>query len=120
MPSGFNALAIKSYLVKTWGMEPMHSDAVLLLATTLEPPKRLSSEAEARMWLDNVVSLYSQHAGIQLLSGVAAGSSGGSSTGVIKSSKLIKASSLHSRSKYTCAIWVTISVLATLHSTREE
>ncbi len=85
MPGGFNALAIKSYLVKTWGMGPMRSDAVLLLATTLEPPKRLSSEAEARTWLDNVVSLYSQRAGIQLLSGVAAGSSGGSSAGVINS-----------------------------------
>ena len=74
MPGGFNALVIKSYLVKMWDMGPMRSDAVLLLATTLEPPKCLSSEAEARTWLDNVVSLYSQRAGIQLLSGVAAGS----------------------------------------------
>ena len=37
MPGGFNSLAIKSYLSKTWGLGPSRSDGVL--GTTLEPPK---------------------------------------------------------------------------------
>jgi fatty acid synthase subunit alpha len=91
MPGGFNASAIKSYLAKTWGLGPMRSDAVLLLATTVEPPKRLSSEAEAKSWLDNVVSIYSRRAGIQLSSGGAAGSGGpGSSGGVINSEEFLQ------------------------------
>ena len=90
MPGGFNASTIKSYLAKTWGLGPMRSDAVLLLGTTLEPPKRLSSEAEAKAWLDNVVLIYSQRAGIQLSSGGAAGSGGGSNGGVINSEEFLK------------------------------
>src|SRR6266571_1577326 len=67
----------------------MRSGAVLLLATTVEPPKRLSSEAE--LWLDNVVSIYSRRAGIQLLSAGAAGGSGdGSSGGVINSKEFLQ------------------------------
>jgi len=91
MPGGFNASAIKSYLAKTWGLGSMRSDAVLLLATTVEPPKRLASEAEAKSWLDNVVSIYSQRAGIQLSSGGPAGTSGsGSSGGVINSEEFLQ------------------------------
>lgn len=90
MPGGFNASTIKSYLAKTWGLGPMRSDAVLLLATTLEPPKRLSSEAEARTWLDTVVVVYSQRAGIQLSTGGTPGSGDGSSAGVINSEEFLK------------------------------
>jgi fatty acid synthase subunit beta len=91
MPGGFNASAIKSYLAKTWGLGPLRSDAVLLLATTVEPPKRLASEAEAKSWLDNVVSIYSQRAGIQVSSGGAAGTGGsGSSGGVINSEEFLQ------------------------------
>ena len=50
MPGGFNAPPIKGYLAKTWGLGPSSSDGVLLLATTLEPPKRLASEVEAKAW----------------------------------------------------------------------
>lgn len=56
MPGGFNSSAIKSYLIKNWGLGPSRSDRVLLLGTTLEPPKRLASEAEGKSWLDGIVS----------------------------------------------------------------
>ena len=41
---------------------------ILLLGTTLEPPKRLASKAEGRNWLDGVVSVYAQRSGISLAS----------------------------------------------------
>ena len=50
MPGGFNSSAIKSYLSKSWGLGSSRSDGVLLLGTTLEPPKRLASEGKS--WLD--------------------------------------------------------------------
>ena len=42
----------------------MRSDAALLLATAVEPLKRLSSDAEARTRVDNAVLIYFQRAGI--------------------------------------------------------
>jgi hypothetical protein len=41
IPGGFNLSAIKTYLSKTWGLDPSRSDGVLLLGLTVEPPKRL-------------------------------------------------------------------------------
>ncbi|KAL0953237.1 hypothetical protein HGRIS_004490 [Hohenbuehelia grisea] len=91
MPGGFNASAIKSYLSKSWGLGPSRSDAVLLLGTTLEPPKRLGSEAEAKTWLDGVVALYAQRAGISLAAASAGGSAGGGGGGaVINSEEFLK------------------------------
>ncbi|KAJ3517947.1 hypothetical protein NLJ89_g178 [Agrocybe chaxingu] len=91
MPGGFNASAIKSYLAKSWGLGPSRSDGVLLLATTLEPPKRLASETEAKSWLDGVVSVYAQRAGISLLTpGAAGGASGGGGGAVINSEEFLK------------------------------
>ena len=58
IPGGFNTSSIKGYLAKTWGLGPSRSDGVLLLATTLEPPKHLASKAEAKAWLDSVISIY--------------------------------------------------------------
>ena len=46
LPGGFNSSAVKSHLLKTRGLGPSRSDAVLLLGTTMEPPKRLKSEPE--------------------------------------------------------------------------
>ena len=81
------ASTIKSYLAKTWANALRCRS---LAGTTLEPPKRLSSEAEAKAWLDNVVLIYSQRAGNQLSSGGAAGSCGGSNGGVINSEECLK------------------------------
>lgn len=56
MPRGFNISAIKSYLSKSRGLGPPRADGVLLLGTTMKPPKRLGSEAEGKAWLDIVVA----------------------------------------------------------------
>ena len=91
MPGGFNLSAIKSYLSKSWGLGSSRSDGVLLLGTTLEPPKRLASEAEGKSWLDGVVSVYAQRSGISLASPGAGGASGGGEGGaVINSEEFLK------------------------------
>ena len=91
MPGGFNMSAIKSYLSKSWGLGPSRADGVLLLATTMEPAKRLGSEAEAKAWLDSVVAVYAQRSGISLSSGVTAGgASGGSGGPTINSEEFLK------------------------------
>jgi len=92
MPGGFNLSAIKSYLSKSWGLGPQRADGVLLLGTTMEPPKRLGSEAEAKAWLDGVVALYAQRSGITLSSAASGGSGGGGSGGgaVMNSEEFLK------------------------------
>jgi fatty acid synthase subunit alpha, fungi type len=90
MPGGFNSSAIKSYLSKSWGLGSSRSDGVLLLGTTLEPPKRLASEAEGKSWLDGVVSVYAQRSGISLASPGAGGASGGGGGAVINSEEFLK------------------------------
>ncbi|KAF8656258.1 hypothetical protein AX16_002694 [Volvariella volvacea WC 439] len=91
MPGGFNVSAVKSYLSKTWGLGSLRADGVLLLATTLEPPKRLGSEQEAKAWLDSVVNVYAQRSGISLAAPGSGGAGGGSSGGaVINSEEFLK------------------------------
>ncbi|KAI6168120.1 hypothetical protein EDD17DRAFT_746406 [Pisolithus thermaeus] len=91
MPGGFNASAIKTYLSKTWGLGSSRADGVLLLGTTMEPAKRLASESEAKAWLDTIVSLYAQRAGITLSSGGAGGAAAGAGGGaVINSEEFLK------------------------------
>lgn len=92
MPGGFNASSIKAHLAKTWGLGPARADGVLLLATTMEPAKRLGNEAEAKAWLDSVVAAYAQRAGISLSSGGAAGGGGGGGGGgaTINSEEFLK------------------------------
>lgn len=87
MPGGFNASAIKSYLNKRFGLGPSRADGVLLLATTLEPPKRLGSEAEAKAWLDAIVPTYAQRAGISLSSQSSGGGGGGGGGGAVINSE---------------------------------
>ena len=91
MPGGFNVSAIKGYLSKTWGLGSSRADGVLLLGTTMEPAKRLSSEAEGKAWLDTVVGAYAQRSGISLSSG-GSGGTGGSSAGgaMINSEEFLK------------------------------
>jgi fatty acid synthase subunit alpha, fungi type len=56
MPGESNISSIKTRLSKIWGLGPSRSEGVLLLGTTMEPAKRLGSEAE----VDAVVSAYAQ------------------------------------------------------------
>ncbi|KAK0450204.1 fatty acid synthase [Armillaria borealis] len=91
MPGGFNSSAVKAHLSKSWGLGPSRSDGVLLLATTMEPPKRLASEPEAKAWLDGVVAVYAQRSGISLSAPSAGGGGGGGSGGpTINSEEFLK------------------------------
>lgn len=91
MPGGFNLNAVKAHLSKTWGLGASRADGVLLLGLTMEPPKRLGSEAEAKAWLDSLVPMYAQRSGISLSQGGSGGGSGGASGGaVINSEEFIK------------------------------
>jgi fatty acid synthase subunit alpha, fungi type len=91
MPGGFNSSAIKTYLNKSWGLGSSRSDSVLLLGTTLEPPKRLASEAKGKSWLDGVVSIYAQRSGISLsVPGTGGASGGGGGGAVINSEEFLK------------------------------
>ena len=87
MPGGFNSSAIKSHLSKGWGLGPSRCDGVLLLGTTLEPPKRLASEAEAKTWLDGVVAIYAQRSGISLFAPGAGGAGSGAAGGATMNSE---------------------------------
>ena len=89
MPGGFNLSSIKSHLSKAWGLGSARADGVLLIALTMEPAKRLGSEAEAKTWLDGVVSIYAQRSGISLSSGAAAGGAGGGGGAVINSEEFL-------------------------------
>ncbi|KAG8889684.1 3-oxoacyl-[acyl-carrier-protein] synthase [Tulasnella sp. 332] len=91
MPGGFNLTAAKTHLSKTWGLGPARSDAAVLLSVTMEPPKRLGSEGDAKAWLDTVAGAYAQQAGISLSSGgTAAGGGGGSGGAVMNSEEFLK------------------------------
>ena len=87
MPGGFNISSAKSHLSKTWGLGPQRADAVLLIATTMEPAKRLGSEAEGKAWLDAATQVYAQRVGISLSSGGGGGGSAGSSGGAVMNSE---------------------------------
>ena len=79
------------HLRKNWGLGSSRSDGVLLFRTTLEPPKRLASEAEGKSWLDGVVSIYAQRSGISLAAPGSGGVSGGGGGGAtINSEEFLK------------------------------
>ncbi|KAH8117927.1 fatty acid synthase [Phellopilus nigrolimitatus] len=91
MPGGFNLSAIKAHLSKTWGLGSARADGIMLLGLTMEPPKRLSSEVEAKAWLDSIVPIYTSRSGISLSQGGAASGGGGASGGaVINSEEFLK------------------------------
>jgi fatty acid synthase subunit alpha len=65
--TGLDISSAISHLSKTWGLGPQRADAVLLIATTtMEPAKRVGSEAEGKAWLDSVAEAYAQRVGISL------------------------------------------------------
>jgi fatty acid synthase subunit alpha len=87
MPGGFNSSAIKSYLSKSWGSR---ANGVLLLGTTLEPLKRLASEAEAKGWHDGIVAAYAKRTGITLSTGSAGNVGGAGGGATINSEEFLK------------------------------
>ncbi|KAL1856113.1 beta subunit of fatty acid synthetase [Paecilomyces lecythidis] len=79
MPGGFNLTAARKYLETRWGLGPGRQDGVLLLALTMEPPSRLSAEADAKAYFDDVANKYAASAGISLSAPTAGGDSGAGS-----------------------------------------
>jgi fatty acid synthase subunit alpha len=90
MPGGFGVSAIKGHLSKSWGIGTQRADAVLLLALTNEPAKRLASENEAKSWLDGLASTYASQAGISLSSGASAGGQATGGAATINSEEFIQ------------------------------
>ncbi|KAH6867587.1 hypothetical protein B0T10DRAFT_502320 [Thelonectria olida] len=66
MPGGFSVTKAREHLEKNWGFGPGRRDASLLLALTMEPALRLSSDANARAFLDSVAQSYASNTGISL------------------------------------------------------
>jgi fatty acid synthase subunit alpha len=83
LPGGFGLSAVKGHLSKQWGLGPGRTDGVLLVGLTMEPPKRLASEVEAKAWLDTIAQAYAQTAGISLSTGGGGGGGAGPSGGMV-------------------------------------
>ncbi|PNP40924.1 hypothetical protein TGAMA5MH_06790 [Trichoderma gamsii] len=66
MPGGFNITTAKKYLETRWGLASGRQDGVLLLAITMEPPSRLGSESDAKVFLDGVTQSYANNLGLNL------------------------------------------------------
>ena len=58
MPGSFTARSVRKYLDRKWGLTSDRQDSVLLLATTVQPAARLTSEEEANDFIDRVVAIY--------------------------------------------------------------
>ncbi|KAE9383824.1 hypothetical protein BT96DRAFT_1008738 [Gymnopus androsaceus JB14] len=79
--TGLNSRLIGGTSFEIVGLGPLQADGVLLLGTTMEPAKRLGSEAEAKAWLDGVTTAYAQRSGISWADPGAAGGGGGGGGG---------------------------------------
>ncbi|KAJ2725143.1 fatty acid synthase alpha subunit Lsd1 [Coemansia sp. Benny D115] len=64
MPGGFTLNSARSFLQSTYGLGPQRQDGLLLVAVTIELPKRLADESGAREWLARVAKIYASMAGI--------------------------------------------------------
>jgi len=90
MPGGFTASSIKTYLKDHWGLGVHRTDGVMIMMITEEPPARLSSENDAKSWLDGVVQIYAETLGIQLSNASTNSSGGGAAVVTINSEDFIK------------------------------
>ena len=77
LPGGFGAAEARSYLASEHGLGAGRTDSVLLHAATMAPDARLAGEADAKAWLDSVVSAYASHHGVSLQRAGAAGAGAG-------------------------------------------
>ncbi|KAL4801748.1 hypothetical protein BDV18DRAFT_164560 [Aspergillus unguis] len=83
MPGGFNITAVRKYLETRWGLGSGRQDGVLLLALTMEPASRIGSEADAKIFLDDIANKYASNAGISLSTPTASGDSGAGGGGML-------------------------------------
>ncbi|CAH7688899.1 hypothetical protein PPACK8108_LOCUS23938 [Phakopsora pachyrhizi] len=87
MPGGFVISAVKAHLTKAWGLGPGRIDGVLLMAVTMEPPKRLGSEGDTKTFLDTTVEAYGKQQGITLNRGGTAAAGGANAGGAVINSE---------------------------------
>jgi fatty acid synthase subunit beta len=66
MPGGFTLSSFKTYLTSSFGLGPGRIDGALLMAVTMEPASRFSSEAEAKGWIDTITANYAKQSGVSL------------------------------------------------------
>ena len=93
MPSGFNLGKVRGYLCDKFLFGPHRCDGVMLHALVNEPTQRLSSESDAKGWLDSIVVSYCSKVGITLSS--ASNSNTVSQTSVVSSEELLKFQASH-------------------------
>ncbi|ORX66584.1 hypothetical protein DL89DRAFT_286290 [Linderina pennispora] len=60
MPRGFSLTSAYNYLNDRYGLGRQRQEGLLLLALTMEPTERLTSEQDARQWLANIAQLYAK------------------------------------------------------------
>ncbi|KAJ2681903.1 fatty acid synthase alpha subunit Lsd1, partial [Coemansia spiralis] len=91
MPGGFSLSSVRSILQSAYGLGLQRQDALLLVALTMEPPSRLSGDAEAKAWLGTVAEAYAEKADISYaVSSAGGGSSGQAGAPVISSAEMEK------------------------------
>ncbi|KAJ2826919.1 fatty acid synthase alpha subunit Lsd1, partial [Coemansia furcata] len=88
MPGGFTLSSARSTLQSAYGLGPQRQDALLLVTLTMEPPSRLSNNAEAKSWLGTVAQVYAAKAGISYAVANSGGSGGQAGAPVISSAEL--------------------------------
>ncbi|KAJ1999552.1 fatty acid synthase alpha subunit Lsd1, partial [Coemansia thaxteri] len=76
MPGGFSLSAAHSTLQSVYGVGAQRQNALLLVALTMEPADRLTSDAEAKAWLDTAAQAYAAKAGISYSAAAGSGSGG--------------------------------------------
>ncbi|KAK9458205.1 3-oxoacyl-reductase [Dipodascopsis uninucleata] len=84
MPGGMNLTVVRKYLQDRWGLGSGRQDGVLLYALTVEPAARLSSDGDAKAFLDDTANKYAASAGISLAAASSGASGGGSSGGSVQ------------------------------------
>ncbi|KAJ2158349.1 fatty acid synthase alpha subunit Lsd1, partial [Coemansia sp. RSA 552] len=90
MPGGFSLSSARSILETAYGLGPQRQDALLLVALTMEPASRLSSDAEATAWLDKAAQAYATRAKISYSRAAGAAASGSQAQGSMVSSTEMK------------------------------
>ncbi|KAJ2495288.1 beta subunit of fatty acid synthetase, partial [Coemansia sp. RSA 1972] len=88
MPGGFLETKVRNNLQTLYGLGQQRQDALLLMALTMEPQARLSSNADAEAWLNNVAQAYAVHTGIVYSAASATSSDGALQVSTVSNAEL--------------------------------
>ncbi|GFF60256.1 fatty acid synthase subunit alpha [Aspergillus udagawae] len=66
LPSGFTTAIARDQLSSQWGLKQGRQDSCLLLAVTKQPAARISTESDAKAFIDSVVESYASKESISL------------------------------------------------------